>query len=163
MHLPGTGGKVGPDILKLSFFFCPCSSCLPAAFSSWGKYATFYPFFFCLTSFHPNWKKNCTDHFAIFLQSGRGCKEPPSLFAFAWKLAAFLHAETAFILCCFSTVFCTFASTSSANLGGGGSKHHPTVHLFWEGMIFINKIMWHVEEGTGCGSINPTGSTVSQW
>lgn len=155
------GGKVGPDILKLSFFFVLVLPVCQQHFLH-GESTQHFILFFLFNFFPSHLEKNCTDHFAIFLQSGRGCKEPPSLFAFAWKLAAFLHAETAFILCCFSTVFCTFDSTSSANLGGG-SKRHPTVHLFWEGMIFINKIMWHVEEGTGCGSINPTGSTVSQW
>lgn len=98
IHQPGTEGKggSGPKPFKAELF-CLCTSCLPAAFSSWRKCTTlFFPFNF----FHPNWK-NCSGHFSI---SRRG----PLPYLHLHVNARLLHAK----ICHFSAIVCAYASNS---------------------------------------------------
>lgn len=59
----GWVGEWAQTFYSWAFF---CTSCLQAAFSSWWKFTTLYPFFFSFFS-HPNWR-NCLGHFTILMK-----------------------------------------------------------------------------------------------
>lgn len=117
----GDGWESGPKPFKPELF-CPCSSCLPAAFSSWWKCATLHPFFHFIFSIPIG--KTALTILPFCSEVGGDASSPLLSLHLHVNWRHFLHAETAFIPYRFSAVFCTFASTSLWNLGGS-SKHHP--------------------------------------